>query len=100
VSGRQQVRRADFRRSTRRVWNRLYGQVFSSYPLPVVFQDVLLPVWQELLMTREQFGLTSEWLFLDAFCAGVSCSVCSWPVERVRGWFWQRFPGSAMSSSC
>lgn len=48
----------------------VYGQIFSSYPLPVVFQDVLLPVWQELLMTREQFGLTSEWLFLDAFLRG------------------------------
>jgi len=33
----------------------------------VVFQDVLLPVWQELLLRQEEFGGTSEWLFLDAF---------------------------------
>ena len=45
----------------------LYGQVFSTYPLAVVFQDVLLPVWQELLLRQDEFGGTSEWLFLDAF---------------------------------
>ena len=45
----------------------LYGQVFSSYPVPVVFQDIFMPVWRELLLHREQFGQTSEWLFLDSF---------------------------------
>jgi len=45
----------------------LYGQIFSTYPLAVVFQDVLLPVWQELLLRQDEFGGTSEWLFLDAF---------------------------------
>ena len=49
---------------------RLYGQVFSSYPLAVVFQDVLLPVWQELLLRQDGFGQTSEWLFLDTFLRG------------------------------
>lgn len=44
----------------------LYGQVFSTYPLATVFQDILLPVWQELLH-QEGFGRTSQWLFLDAF---------------------------------
>lgn len=48
----------------------VYGQVFSSYPLPVVFQDVLMPVWQELLLSQDGFGQTSEWLFLDAFLRG------------------------------
>ena len=24
----------------------LYGQVFSSYPMPVVFQDIFMPVWR------------------------------------------------------
>lgn len=47
--------------------DRLYGQVFSSYPLPVVFQDILMPLWQELLLRQDEFGQTSEWLFLDTF---------------------------------
>lgn len=46
---------------------RLYGQVFSSYPLAVAFQEVLMPVWQSLLLRQEGFGQTSEWLFLDSF---------------------------------
>ncbi|MBD9484959.1 MerR family transcriptional regulator [Pseudomonas sp. PDM14] len=46
---------------------RLYGQIFSSYPLVAVFQDVLMPVWRELLARRDDFGQTSEWLFLDSF---------------------------------
>jgi DNA-binding transcriptional MerR regulator len=47
--------------------DRLYGQIFSSYPLPVVFQDILMPLWQELLLRQDDFGQTSEWLFLDTF---------------------------------
>jgi DNA-binding transcriptional MerR regulator len=47
--------------------DRLYGQVFSSYPLPVVFQDILMPLWQEYLLRQDEYGQTSEWLFLDAF---------------------------------
>ena len=46
---------------------RLYGQVFSSYPLTVVFQNILLPLWQRLLLQTGEFGQFSEWLFLDAF---------------------------------
>lgn len=46
---------------------RLYGQIFSTYPLAVAFQDVLLPVWQTLLLRQDGFGQTSEWLFFDAF---------------------------------
>src|SRR5690606_23985889 len=49
---------------------RLYGQVFSSYPLAVAFQEVLLPVWQELLLRQDGFGQASEWLFLDTFLRG------------------------------
>lgn len=45
----------------------LYGQVFSSYSLPVVFQGILMPVWKRLLQRQDQFGGTSEWLFLDGF---------------------------------
>ncbi|MEK1842508.1 MAG: MerR family transcriptional regulator, partial [Pseudomonas sp.] len=45
----------------------VYGQVFSSYPLTVVFQDILIPVWKLLLQRHEAFGQISEWLFLDGF---------------------------------
>ena len=48
----------------------LYGRVFSAYPLPLAFQEVLLPVWQTLLLRRDGFGQTSEWLFLDTFLRG------------------------------
>ncbi|WP_149088561.1 MerR family transcriptional regulator [Pseudomonas prosekii] len=46
---------------------RIYGQIFSSYSLAVVFQDILLPLWKRLLQRLETFGQTSEWLFLDGF---------------------------------
>lgn len=45
----------------------VYGQVFSSYTLPVVFQDILLPLWKQLQQRQAAFGQTSEWLFLDGF---------------------------------
>ena len=45
---------------------RLYGQVFSTYPLAVVFQDILMPLWQEL-QRQSGFGQVSQFLFLDAF---------------------------------
>ncbi|MCQ4288754.1 MerR family transcriptional regulator [Pseudomonas stutzeri] len=47
--------------------DQIYGQIFSSYPLSVVFQDVLLPLWQQLLLRQDDYGQTSAWLFLDAF---------------------------------
>lgn len=46
---------------------RVYGQVFSTYPLPVVFADVLMPVWRELLLRQDEFGRGSEWVFFDSF---------------------------------
>lgn len=45
---------------------RLYGQIFSIYPLTVVFQDILLPLWRQM-STAEGFGCSSEWLFFDNF---------------------------------
>ncbi len=45
----------------------LYGQIFSMYPLPVVFEDVLMPVWREFAVRHDSFGQISEWLFLDSF---------------------------------
>lgn len=44
----------------------LYGQLFSTYQMPLVFEEVLLPVWQEL-SHLSGFGQRSQWLFLDAF---------------------------------
>ncbi|MBT8768114.1 MerR family transcriptional regulator [Metapseudomonas boanensis] len=46
---------------------RVYGQVFSTYPLHAVFQDVLMPVWQELLVRQDEPGVGSEWVLLDSF---------------------------------
>jgi hypothetical protein len=41
-----------------------------SFPLrlPVVFQDILMPLWKQLLQRQDAFGQTSEWLFLDSSC--------------------------------
>jgi len=48
-------------------WSVFTGRFFSSYSLAVVFQDILLPLWKQLLLRLETFGQTSEWLFLDGF---------------------------------
>ncbi|OPK07932.1 MerR family transcriptional regulator [Pseudomonas sp. VI4.1] len=45
----------------------VYGQIFASYPLTVVFQNILLPLWKLLLQRQEAYGQASEWLFLDGF---------------------------------
>jgi len=47
--------------------DRLYGQIFSSYAPSVVFQDILMPLWQVMLQRQHEFGQTSEWLFFDGF---------------------------------
>lgn len=49
---------------------RLYGQVFSIYPVDIVFQAIFLPLWQQLLREQDEFGRTSEWLLLDGFLRG------------------------------
>ena len=46
---------------------RLYGQIFAAYPVAVVFQDILMPLWQQLLRHQGRFGQASEWLFFDSF---------------------------------
>ena len=45
----------------------LYGRIFSSYPQIVAFQDILMPLWKQLLQQQDIFGQASEWLFLDGF---------------------------------
>ena len=62
----QQVRRALHAFDEQRL-EQIYGQVFSSYPMVVVFQDVMMPVWQQLLLRQDEFGQVSEWLMLDSF---------------------------------
>jgi DNA-binding transcriptional MerR regulator len=47
--------------------DQVYGQIFSSYALPVVFQDILMPLWLQMLQRQDAFGQTSEWLFFDGF---------------------------------
>ncbi|TVT79406.1 MerR family transcriptional regulator [Pseudomonas sp. H3(2019)] len=46
---------------------RIYGQVFSTYSLTVTFQDILMPLWTQLLQQRGTYGETSEWMMLDGF---------------------------------
>ncbi|WP_339545703.1 MerR family transcriptional regulator [Pseudomonas sp. RA_35y_Pfl2_P32] len=46
---------------------RIYGQVFSTYSLNVVFQDIFMPLWSQALQQKGLFGQTSEWVMLDAF---------------------------------
>ncbi|WPP00712.1 MerR family transcriptional regulator [Pseudomonas sp. HR96] len=53
-----------------RLLEQVYGQIFSSYPLVVVFQEIFMPVWVQLLAERERFGQLSEWLLLDGFLRG------------------------------
>src|SRR3990167_3835932 len=62
----QQLRRALSNFDQARL-EQLYGQIFSSYPLAVVFEDVLMPLWQQLMLRQDEFGRTSEWLFFDNF---------------------------------
>ncbi|UZE24661.1 MerR family transcriptional regulator [Pseudomonas sp. B21-056] len=47
--------------------DRVYGQIFSSYAVPIVFQRILMPLWRQLLQRQQEFGQTSEWLFFDGF---------------------------------
>ncbi|WAH57907.1 MerR family transcriptional regulator [Pseudomonas silvicola] len=73
----QQVRRAVNAFDERRL-EQIYGQVFSSYPMVVVFQDILMPVWHELLVRQEAFGQTSEWLLLDNFLRARTLQRLQW----------------------
>ncbi|MGB3122932.1 MAG: MerR family transcriptional regulator [Pseudomonas sp.] len=67
--------------------DRLYGQIFSSYSTAVVFQDILMPLWQQLLRHLGGFGHTSEWLFFDSFLRSRTAqrlqTVCASSAPRV-----------------
>lgn len=45
---------------------RLYGQLCTLYPLTVLFEDVLLPLWRSLRQ-RNEYGARSQWSFMDSF---------------------------------
>ncbi|MDR6957159.1 DNA-binding transcriptional MerR regulator [Pseudomonas brassicacearum] len=47
--------------------DRIYGQIFATYTVPIIFQDILMPLWRQLLQRQQEFGQTSEWVFLDGF---------------------------------
>lgn len=70
-----------------RTLEHVYGQIFSMYPLSVAFQDILMPLWNELNRHQGRFGQASEWLFFDAFLRGHAAQrlqhACAAPVLRV-----------------
>ncbi|WP_017904262.1 MerR family transcriptional regulator [Pseudomonas asplenii] len=75
---------------------RLYGQIFSSYPLTVVFQNILMPLWQELRVQRDAYGQTSEWLFFDSFLRGRVLQ----RLQSVRGAADERIVLAALPGDC
>lgn len=50
-----------------RALEHLYSQLSATYPPSVAFQDILMPLWSDLLRHQGRFGQASEWLFFDAF---------------------------------
>jgi DNA-binding transcriptional MerR regulator len=49
---------------------RLYGQVFSTYPIAVAFEEIFMPIWEHTRLRQDGFGVASEWAFLDHFLRG------------------------------
>lgn len=45
----------------------VYGQIFANWSAALAIEEVVLPVWQALAARPDEFGRTSEFLFLDAF---------------------------------
>lgn len=81
--------------------DRVYGQIFSSYTLPVVFEAIIMPLWRQLLQRRDAFGQTSEWLFLDGFLrARVLQRIVMLRGLNRAGWSSVRLRGNAESLSC
>ncbi|MBC9251780.1 helix-turn-helix-type transcriptional regulator [Pseudomonas alcaligenes] len=46
---------------------RLYDQLLAGSSVLELFQELYMPLWQELLLRRDEPGQVSEWLFLDGF---------------------------------
>lgn len=50
--------------------DQICDQVLFAYPVSVVFKDILMPVWYDLVARHDAFGPLSEWLFFDHFLRG------------------------------
>ncbi|WP_022961160.1 MerR family transcriptional regulator [Halopseudomonas pelagia] len=48
----------------------LYGQVQGDYPLSVMFEGVVMPVWRRFRDSSEGAGVSGQWAFLDAYLRG------------------------------
>lgn len=48
----------------------LFQQACARHTVAQVFQDICMPLWQELLLRRDEPGQAGEWLLLDAFLRG------------------------------
>ncbi|WP_248484382.1 MerR family transcriptional regulator [Pseudomonas sp. CYM-20-01] len=64
-----------------------YASVLATYPLSVAFEDILMPLWHELLRHQGRFGQASEWLFFDNFLRVRALQrlqlACAEPLSRV-----------------
>ncbi|OIN44624.1 helix-turn-helix-type transcriptional regulator [Pseudomonas azotoformans] len=64
-----------------------YAQILATYPLSVAFEDILMPLWHELLRHQGRFGQASEWLFFDNFLRVRALQrlqlACAEPLPRV-----------------
>ncbi len=81
--------------------DRLYGQIFSVYSTTVVFQDILVPLWQQLSRHQGRLAKPASGCSSIISCARVSHGACKWPVPRQRpGYCCQPLPESAVSWSC
>ncbi|HDZ55979.1 MAG TPA: MerR family transcriptional regulator [Pseudomonas xinjiangensis] len=49
---------------------RVYGQIFASFPLPVVFAEIVLPVWRRYREAHLGSDGSGHWTFLDTFLRG------------------------------
>ena len=47
-----------------------FQQACSRHAVTQVVQDICMPLWQELLLRRDEPGQAGEWLLLDAFLRG------------------------------
>jgi len=47
--------------------DQLVDGVFAVYPVPVAYENVLMPVWRDFAARKESYGQISEWLFFDGF---------------------------------
>lgn len=65
----------------------LYGQVLENFARDTAYQDILIPLWHDLLRHQSRFGQASEWLFFDNFLRARTSRclqlACASPAPRV-----------------